>query len=35
MQILDFDAFIKDCSVLAFNIINCFDNPDNQNNCMN
>ena len=35
MEMFDFDAFIKDCSVLAFNIINWFDDPDDQNNCMN
>ena len=35
MKTFDADAFIKDCSVLPFNIINCFDDPDDQISCMN
>ena len=35
MKTFDADAFIKDCSVLPFNIINCFDDPDDQTSCMN
>ena len=35
MKTSDADAFIKDCSVLPFNIINCFDDPDDQISCMN
>ena len=34
MKTFDADAFIKDCSVLPFNIINCFDDPDDQISCM-
>ena len=35
MKTFDADAFLKDCSVLPFNIINCFDDPDDQVSCMN